>query len=112
MEVVAEAHVLVEEVVHGVADDDNEVQVEEVVVRDVVDDSEVQVDVLVEVVEVHEQVEVVVHDEVVGGNMNNNSEVVVVDGPPTRHLPRRQARITTPRKQYLSIRKFRFLRYF
>ena len=97
---VAEVHALVVEVVHGVAYDDNEVQVEEVEVRDVVDDdSEVQVDVLVVVAEVHEQVEVVVvHDEAVGGNMNNNSEVVEVDGPPTRHLPRRQARITTPRK--------------
>ena len=89
---------------HGVEVDDNEAEVDDEVVAvgvvhgvAVVGDS--ADDAQVEVVEVHEQVEEVVHDGPVhDNNMDSNSEVEV-HGRPTQHSPRRQVQLLTPLKK-------------
>ena len=66
-------------------------------VEEAVDDSEDDA----QVVEVEVREQEAVHDSVVvGGNMDNNSEVEV-HGRPTPHSPRRQVQLLTPLKMEL-----------
>ena len=90
----------VAEVQDGIVNEVSVVHDEEVArvherVEEAVDDSEDDA----QVVEVEVREQEAVHDSVVvGGNMDNNSEVEV-HGRPTQHSPRRQVQLLTPLKK-------------